>query len=169
MKREFSQVLPPYGLLCLAIRFAFLLFVDGPVARLADAFAAVRRNEEVRPFRSVRGVATQARHLFARMQRIRNFGNRMRRPGMSETQAGIEFNFWGRFELGLRNGLQPEEVYCIPRAASWRVALQAERIQISACLCLEFRGMRIVADQALAVPVRTVNDRASICLVAPFT
>ena len=123
----------------------------------------------MRQFRGVRGVAAQARYLLPRMQRVRNIGDRMSRPGMSEMQAGIEFNFWGRFQLGLRNGLQPEEVYCIPRAASWRVALQAERIHISTCLGLEFRGVRIVADQALAVPVRTVNDRALNCLMTPFT
>ena len=90
-------------LLRLAIRFTLLLFVDGPVALVADTNAAARGNEHVWQFRDVRGVATQARHLLARMQRVRNSANRMRRPGMPETQAGIEVNFGGCFELCLRD------------------------------------------------------------------
>ena len=49
------------------------------------------------------------------------------------------------------------------------MALQAEGIHIGAYLRLEFRRMRFVADQALAVAVRTMNNRFLDCLMAPFT
>ena len=90
-------------LLRLAIGLAFLLFVDRLVARIADAGAAVCRNEQVRQSRGVRSVATQARHLLTRTERVCNISNGMSRPGMSETQAGIKLNFGSRFELGLRD------------------------------------------------------------------
>ena len=111
-------------------------------------------------------MATQARHLLARVERVRDAGNGMSRAGMPETQAGIKVNFGSRFELRLRDRLQPEEVHGTPRVESWRVALQAERIHFGAYLRLEFRGMRIVADQALADPVRAVKHRLRQGLVA---
>jgi len=111
-------------------------------------------------------MAAQARYLLARVQRVRNTGNWMSRAGMSETQAGIKINFGSRFELRPRDRLQTEEAHRTPRVGFWRVALQAERIHISAYLCPEIRRMRLVADQALAVLVGTMEYRVQLGLMA---
>ena len=111
-------------------------------------------------------MATQARYLLARVERVRNAGNWMRGVGMSETQAGIEINFGSRFELRPRDCLQTEEAHSAARVEFRRVALQAERIHIRANLRLEGRRMRLVADQALAVPVGTMEYRVQLGLVA---
>ena len=111
-------------------------------------------------------MATQARYLLARVKRVRNTGNGMSRAGMSEPQAGIKINFGRRFELRPRDYLQTEEAHSTPRVELWRVALQAERIHLSAYLCPEIRCMRFVADQALAVLVGTMEDRVQPGLMA---
>jgi len=61
-------------------------------------------------------MATQARYLLARVQRVRNTGNWMSPAGMSETQAGIKINLGSRIELGPRDCLQTEEAHRTLRA-----------------------------------------------------
>jgi hypothetical protein len=102
------------------------------------------------------------------MEWVRNFGNWVRRPGMPKPQAGIKINFGSRFQLGPRDGLPTEEDHGTSRVGFWPVALQAERIHLSACLGFELRAMGIVADQALAVLIGAMPDRILRCLMAPL-
>ena len=60
------------------------------------------------------------------MQRVRNFGNRVSRPGMSETQRGVKLNFRNRLEIGLRDFMEAEETYRIRSDTLRRMALKAK-------------------------------------------
>jgi len=48
-------------------------------------------------------MATQARHLFSLVQRVRDLGNRMSRPGMANAQRAVELDFRQGIEISLRD------------------------------------------------------------------
>ena len=108
------------------IVFGFLLTVGGLVAGIAEVPVTFCRNEEVWLGRGMRGVATQARHLFSAIQWVGKFGNRMSGSRMSKAQRGIKLNSRNRFKIGLRDSLQVEDAYGIPGGRFRHVAGEAE-------------------------------------------
>lgn len=140
----------------------FSFRIESTMAGVADVSSASRRDDEFLLRRAMGIVATQAGHLLSRAQRVGKAGNRMNRPRMSEAQSGIEFDLGDSIQIGPRHLRNQEVASDLFRG----VAGKAERIPFGACLSFEFRGMRVVANDALAVLVGTMQDRVLAGLMA---